>query len=63
MPSTQAPPTASGSPSSTDETGDIDERSLRDEIENFPQDGDLSDLVSCSANSASYSSTRATRSV
>ena len=44
LPSTQAPTTATGSPSSTDETGDIEERGLRDEIEKFPMDGDLSDL-------------------
>ena len=41
LPSTRAP---SASPSSTDEIDIIDERGLRDKIENFPKDGDLSDL-------------------
>jgi len=42
LPSARAPPTVSVSLSSTDEIDIIDERSLRDEIEDFPKDGDLS---------------------
>jgi len=44
LPSARAPRTPSTSSSSTDEIDIIDEFSLRDEIENFPKDGDPSEL-------------------